>query len=451
MGEPPPTPLPPYQLLSCMLVMMTVAFQINVIWPFLPFMVDTIRGTDENAGFYVGLLASAYFWAQFAAAFAWGAMPARFGCRHCMIFSSIAVGVSLVGFGMSESFEAAVFWRVVGGLLNGNMPVVKSYLARITDKSNQAKGFSVLSFSWGLGGLVAPTVGGFLSEPALKYPGLQLEGGPFARWPYLLPCVAAGLVCFAAAASAAVWIPDDAPRRASQQYARVQASDDATDRPGRAGAGGSGELARPAAAAEKEVGGGSLYAAGAEEEEEDGERITSPGYLELLSPEMSGLACLAYLWSSLNYVIFDEMLPLYCKADYDHGGLQWDTNDIGTALSVGGLVLCFYQPLVYPKLTNRFGVVGTYRIGIWTFSIATGAFSFMTYLVPYGPAAVWASMAVFRALYVHAATCCFAGAGLLINNSCELRDVAKVNGIGQAIASLARAVFPTVAGERQTT
>ena len=34
-----------------MLVMMTVAFQINVIWPFLPFMVDTIRGTGENAGF----------------------------------------------------------------------------------------------------------------------------------------------------------------------------------------------------------------------------------------------------------------------------------------------------------------------------------------------------------------------------------------------------------------
>ena len=56
-----PTPLPGMQLVSCMLVMMTVSFQINVIWPFLPFMVDHVRGTEENAGFFVGLLASSYF------------------------------------------------------------------------------------------------------------------------------------------------------------------------------------------------------------------------------------------------------------------------------------------------------------------------------------------------------------------------------------------------------
>jgi len=38
----------------------------------------------------------------------------------------------------------------------------------------EAKGFSTISFSWGLGGLIAPTLGGFLSEPVLKYPGLEL-------------------------------------------------------------------------------------------------------------------------------------------------------------------------------------------------------------------------------------------------------------------------------------
>ena len=68
-----------------------------------------------------------------------------------------------------------------------------------------------------------------------------------------------------------------------------------------------------------------------------------PSYRELLRADMSGLACLAYLFASLNFVIFDEMLPLYCKADYANGGLGWDTNAIGTALSIGGFVLCFYQ------------------------------------------------------------------------------------------------------------
>ena len=35
----------------------------------------------------------------------------------------------------------------------------------------------------------------------------------------------------------------------------------------------------------------------------------------------------------------------------------------------------------------------------------------MTYLVPFGNVALWTSMVVFRALYVHAATCMFAGSG----------------------------------------
>ena len=222
------TPLPRLQLLACMLVMMTVSFQINVIWPFLPFMVDHVRGTDENAGFWVGLLASSYFWTQTIAAFVWGVLPNRFGLKRCMLISSVGVGVSLVGFGMSDSYWMAVFWRAFGGFLNGNAPLVKSYLAKITDKSNQAQGFSVISFSWGIGGLVAPTLGGFLSEPQQKYPTLHLDpNGSFARWPYLLPCVTAAVVCFLAALSVALWVADDHPSAA--QYQRVLATDDSSE------------------------------------------------------------------------------------------------------------------------------------------------------------------------------------------------------------------------------
>jgi hypothetical protein len=367
-----PTPLPFLPLLSSMLVMMTVSFQINVIWPFLPFMVDHIRGTEENAGFWVGLLASSYFWTQTVAAFVWGVLPTKFGLKRCMLISSVGVGVSLVGFGLSESFWVAFFWRAVGGFLNGNAPLVKSFLAKITDKSNQAQGFSVISFSWGIGGLLAPTLGGFLSEPYRKYPELDLDpDGAFARWPYLLPCVAAAFVCFLAAGSVVLWVPDDHPSR-SAQYERVQASD-AGDSPA-AGAiatkgGGDDEESDAAEEADEEADerqqltaqvrsdgkdedeDGSVYAkavdssGGGTGDESSLDRMDKyiPSYREILHPDLSGLACFAYLYTSLNFVIFDEMLPLYCKADYQHGGLNWDTDAIGTALSVGGFVLCFYQ------------------------------------------------------------------------------------------------------------
>ena len=453
------TPLPMIQLVSCMLVMMTVSFQINVIWPFLPFMVDHIRMVDgvvqDNAGFWVGMLASSYFITQTLAAFVWGVLPGKFGLKRCMIFSSVGVGISLIGFGMSESFWLAFFWRAVGGAANGNAPLVKSYLAKITDKSNQAKGFSTISFSWGIGGLIAPTLGGFLSEPLLKYPGLELDPlGPFGIWPYFLPCLTAAIVCFIAAGSVMVWIPDD--HKPEAQYTRVQATDsaasaddvggdddeedsgaDAEERQSlTAGSSGKGD---PSDAEES----GSVYSGASTEK---GGHLYVPSYREILQPQLSGLACMAYLYSSLNFVIFDEMLPLYCKADYAHGGLAWDTTAIGTALSIGGLVLCFYQPLVYPVITKRLGIVGTYTAGAFTFTFATSLFSFITYLTPYGPTAVWTAMIIFRALYVHSATCMFAGSGILINNSCEMHYVSKANAIGQAIASFARAVFPTVAG-----
>ena len=61
-----PAPLPKAKLFGCMLVMLTVSFQINVIWPFLPFMVDHVRGVQPDDGFFVGTLASSYFGAQFA-------------------------------------------------------------------------------------------------------------------------------------------------------------------------------------------------------------------------------------------------------------------------------------------------------------------------------------------------------------------------------------------------
>jgi hypothetical protein len=59
--------------------------------------------------------------------------------------------------------------------------------------------------------------------------------------------------------------------------------------------------------------------------------------------------------------VFDEMLPLFCKETVESGGLSWDTAQIGLSLSIGGLILCFYQPLVYPRLAAKLGVVNSYR------------------------------------------------------------------------------------------
>ena len=44
-----PTPLPIKPLVGVFLMNLVLGFQINVIWPFLPFMVDWLRGTKEDS------------------------------------------------------------------------------------------------------------------------------------------------------------------------------------------------------------------------------------------------------------------------------------------------------------------------------------------------------------------------------------------------------------------
>lgn len=40
-------------------------------------------------------------------------------------------------FGSAKTYTQAILGRVVGGLLNGNLGVVKSYLTKITDDTNR--------------------------------------------------------------------------------------------------------------------------------------------------------------------------------------------------------------------------------------------------------------------------------------------------------------------------
>jgi hypothetical protein len=44
--------------------------------------------------------------------------------------------------------------RCLNGMLNGNIGVIKSMLAELTDDSNMARGFSLIPVIWALGGTI---------------------------------------------------------------------------------------------------------------------------------------------------------------------------------------------------------------------------------------------------------------------------------------------------------
>lgn len=85
----------------------------------------------------------------------------------------------------------AVLGRIVGGLLCGNLGVVKSFLTEITDDTNRSSAFYLFSLSWAVGSVFAPLIGGMLCKPAEKFPTVFSDSpkNVFVEYPYLLPCL----------------------------------------------------------------------------------------------------------------------------------------------------------------------------------------------------------------------------------------------------------------------
>jgi hypothetical protein len=174
--------------MSCIILIQTCeAFNINVLFPFVVFMLEDLGVADEAVGYYSGAMAASFCIAQFMSSTFWGRFSDTHGRKNTLIIGIFGSIVTAAAFGFSSSVTMAYASRFCFGLLNGNIGVMKSYLTEITDDSNRAKAFSFLPLSWGLGCTVAPIVGGMLYKPNERFPEHFSSDSVFARYPYLLP------------------------------------------------------------------------------------------------------------------------------------------------------------------------------------------------------------------------------------------------------------------------
>lgn len=79
------------------------------------------------------------------------------------------------------------------GLLNGNVGVLKSSLAELTDHTNEARAFALLPVSWTAGAALGPILGGYLANPAKRYPDLFGDSTFLKQYKYFLPCFTGAL------------------------------------------------------------------------------------------------------------------------------------------------------------------------------------------------------------------------------------------------------------------
>ena len=164
-----------------------------MIWPFIPEFTAEARGTEQDLGFYVGILASSFFCAQFSTSIVWGWASDTFGRRPVILLGLTGSTLAMMLLGVSRTYGLAMCSRIMAGMLNGNIGATKALMSELLPGHLRAQGFGLLSFNWGLGSVLGPIVGGFLSRPAEQFGW----SAPFwSQFPYFLPCMFSAGVSF---------------------------------------------------------------------------------------------------------------------------------------------------------------------------------------------------------------------------------------------------------------
>ena len=111
-----------------------------------------------------GILGSLYAFLQFFFAPIWGSLSDKKGRRAILLITTLGVFASYILWGFAGSFLTLVIARFVGGCMSGNISVATAAVADITTKENRSKGMGIVGAAFGLGFILGPALGGFLSQ-----------------------------------------------------------------------------------------------------------------------------------------------------------------------------------------------------------------------------------------------------------------------------------------------
>ena len=145
----------------------------GIAFPILP----VIFGADsewfpnlspEQLSIWYGLLQASFPFAQFIGAPILGALSDRFGRRPILMLTLVGatIGYGLFAYGIKEASLTWMFiGRILPGFAGGNIALLYSAMADISGGKEKVRNFGLAGSAFGLGMILGPVVGGFLSDP----------------------------------------------------------------------------------------------------------------------------------------------------------------------------------------------------------------------------------------------------------------------------------------------
>ncbi|KAI9115249.1 hypothetical protein K1719_013568 [Acacia pycnantha] len=374
------------------------------LFPYLYFMVRDfgIAKTEADISSYAGYVGSAFMFGRGLTSIPWGIVADRYGRKPVAILGILAVIVFNSLFGLSTSFWMAILSRFLLGALNGLLGPMKAYAVEIVREEYQAIAISIVSAAWGVGLVVGPALGGYLSEPAEKYPHIFSKGSFFDKFPYALPSLIISILALAVLVSC-MWLPETLHKHndSSESHQDIEASDN-----------------------------GNI-----------GKIVQKDENLLLNWPLMSSI--IAYCVFALYNIAYQEVFSLWAVSPRKLGGLNFTTDDVGNVLSVSGFAMLLYQLFVYPVVEKAYGPIRLSRIsGVLTIPLVQ-SYPFIALFSGFTLHLLITSASVLNFCLSQTI---ITGMLLLQNKAVEQHQRGAANGIAMTGMSIFKAVGPAGGG-----
>lgn len=407
--------LPIKELVSIWIVVLCTALPISSLFPFLYFMIRDFKvaKTEEDVGYYAGYVGSSFMLGRALTSVLWGMIADRYGRKPVMIIGTATVVIFNTLFGLSVNFWMAISTRFLLGSLNGLLGPVKAYASEIFREEYQALGISAISTSWGIGLIIGPSLGGFLAQPADKYPAIFSKDSVFGRFPYFLPCLCISLFALVVTITTFFWLPETLHIHKKPCEDSVEAME-----------------AVSRGSTEKEI------AQDLEEREPDSKKSLIKNW-----PLMSSI--IVYCIFSLHDMAYTEIFSLWAESPRKYGGLSYSTDNVGVVLAVSGLGLLVFQLSLYPVAEKILGPIMVARIcGVLSIPLLT-CYPYMALLTGFSLSLLLGCASVMKnVLSVSIIT----GMFILQNKAVDQHQRGAANGIAMTAMSLFKAAGPAGGG-----
>jgi len=434
--------------------------------------------SDAAVASQTGFISGSFTLAQCVTAVWWGRMADKewVGRKNVIVFGLMGTLMATIGIAFSRSLAALMFFRFMGGALNGNVGVMRTMISEIVkDRKYQPKAFLVLPVTFNIGVLIGPVLGGWLQSPVETFPSLFGKDSVFGgadgvywmrKYPYALPnLVFAGVFVFSISLvifgleethmdrrewpdrpleigrSFARFVLKKFRKQSTTDYQVLEASTDAFEL----------ETQRH----QRNI---SLISNAS-----TSKRRPKLAYRRIFTPNV----CFTFLAACLLHIhvaTFNNLWYLFLstpRAPTTHrhfplsftGGLGLPPSTLGFAIGLIGVIGLCLQFGVYSRVVARFGVVNTYR----TFCLFT--FPCVYLLTPYlalvstksiSPAPadgvfVWIVISAILFLQVLGRTFTLPLTQILVNNCTPHPSaLASVHGLASSLSSGSRTIGPII-------